>query len=764
MKRFRILLLALLLILPTQFIHYSALAAGTNSENTTYVLPIWEGSDPSHGSTADLAVLTNMKTRLGTGGTYTKLGWSFSSWALSRETNSSSSDYTFDPTKLNYNLGLAVSANLPILVHMNDGRWADCCTPNSSGGWGDALLDHIAASPNTVMTNHTGGSLYAHNYGSNYFSLSRYNSVYINYKKRNIQSSASTIAAWANAHPTLFAGVSLDSETVVTTGWDADYSTYSVAEWKDWLQNTGIYGPGGSYFGQGRVPAFTTIGSFNTAMGTSFASWAAVTPPTSVTVGNAFSEEWSRWRVVMVEHHVADVTSWITASGIDRNLIYGHQTPELDYYNFADDIRTATAANGGSGITFYGWVPATMGKVSNRLRGAGSNNVGNFEVNPLSSNATTAYNTMVTMFNDGYKIICPNSWEDLATKDQYAIFGSPNYGDTFGNAISSFLTNYGNTQRNKQPVPWNPGNKIYDFYANFAAATKSGVDNHLEPNGSVGNAQEKSIQSQVPGMITYTVALPSVPAGERLNFRTDIGIKDGTGGFASPGPTFQVAVNGSTLFGDSIQMHETDYVWHRWQEVMVDVTPWAGSTVTVSFQTGGPAAWGWAYWGAPAIYQTTSTTNNLAAGHTVAVSSTDGVGAGWDATYLVDGNVQGGTNGRNGWSSTSSPSNATNQWATVDLGSQQSVGKVVLFPRSDISNAASTGFPIDFQIQGSNDGSTFTNIVSETNYPDAVAGKAQIFTFIPQTYRYIRVNATKLNGVAQESGYRFQLTEMQIFN
>jgi hypothetical protein len=66
-------------------------------------------------------------------------------------------------------LSLAKKAGLPILVHMNDGRWADCCTPNSSGGWGDALLDVIAQSPDTTVRNSKGESLYQHNSGGNYF-------------------------------------------------------------------------------------------------------------------------------------------------------------------------------------------------------------------------------------------------------------------------------------------------------------------------------------------------------------------------------------------------------------------------------------------------------------------------------------------------------------------------------------------------------------------------------------------------------------------
>lgn len=244
-----------------------------------------------------------MKTLLGRGGTQTKLGWSFSSWALSRDIKDASSDYDFDPTNLNYMLDLSVQANLPMLVHMNNGRWADCCTPNSDGGWGDTLLDHIAQSPNTTMTDSTGATQYGHNAGSNYFSLSRLNTVYRQYKKRNVQASASIIATWAIANPSLFAGVSLDSETIFPKN-GADEGWFAVEEWKMWLQNTGIYGPGGAYFGSGLVPAFQDIQAFNAATGQSFASWSDVKPPSTVTPGDLFSETWQRWRVMMINNAV----------------------------------------------------------------------------------------------------------------------------------------------------------------------------------------------------------------------------------------------------------------------------------------------------------------------------------------------------------------------------------------------------------------------------------------------------------------------------
>jgi hypothetical protein len=66
-------------------------------------------------------------------------------------------------------------------------------------------------------------------------------------------------------------------------------------------------------------------------------------------------------------------------------------------------FKTATAANGASGVTYYGWVPASFGCVDNPMRGSGKNNFGTFEINLLSNDLILSYNTLLTFYNDGVK-------------------------------------------------------------------------------------------------------------------------------------------------------------------------------------------------------------------------------------------------------------------------------------------------------------------------------------------------------------------------
>jgi hypothetical protein len=92
-------------------------------------MPIGEVAPISQSRSNDLAVLAPMKMKLGFSRTYTKPGWSFSSWALSGDIRGSTDNYDFDSTNVNSMMALGVSANLPVLFHINDGRRAHCRTP-----------------------------------------------------------------------------------------------------------------------------------------------------------------------------------------------------------------------------------------------------------------------------------------------------------------------------------------------------------------------------------------------------------------------------------------------------------------------------------------------------------------------------------------------------------------------------------------------------------------------------------------------------------
>ena len=748
----------------------------TAPEDVTFVLPIWEGALASNKAGSDMKVLLDMKEHLNqtsfNANTKSVLGWSFSSFAMSRDTTSQDANFTFVEDNLLHELSLAEQTNTPILVHVNDGHWAAGSFPNATGGYdSDTLIEYLAHTyPETTMFDPNGSSIYSSISGENWFCLSRLNHIYRDYKMRNVGASARVIAEWAKKHPDLFAGVSLESETRMNN-MQSDYNPYVVQEWIQWLTHTGIYGPGSEFFGHGRVPSFDTIQSFNDVMDTTFASWDDLTPPKDFTVGQIFSEEWQRWRIMQVINSNADNTLLLIQNGIDRKQVFGHQTPQLDFYNFADDLSAATAPLGAGGLTFYAWNPADYGMVVPPLRARGSNRWGNFELNPLSSDFSSGYNNMEALRDHGIKIVCPNAWEDYAhIRDMYAMYNSEQYGDAWGQGLGKWMSDHENEPRYTQPEPWNPGQKVLDLYDNFANATAStGADNHQEANATCGNVVRKSIYSAASGSISWTVAFPSVKDTntQRLNLWTSLGVKDGASTNGGP-VSFQIVLDGNLLLGtNGLTLPQNYWTWKRWVPIMIDITPWEGQTKTLSLVTNTSAATGGdMLWGAPQIFNSASAGENLAQGRSVTVSSQSSDKR-WDPKYLVDGIEDSQSTGPVGWSSALRKSANSTEWAIIDLGSAHDIGKVVLFSRSDPTDANGSGFPVDFTIAGSLNGGNattgWTDLVAQTNFPGTQGGEGEIFLFESASVRYLRVQATKLSGVGLESGYAMQLGEIEAF-
>jgi hypothetical protein len=91
-----------------------------------------------------------------------------------------------------------------------------------------------------------------------------------------------------------------------------------------------------------------------------------------------------------------------------------------------------------------------------------------------------------------------------------------------------------------------------------------------------------------------------------------------------------------------------------------------------------------------------------------------------------------------------SANNAFPQWVQVDLGSTQSVGKVVLKLPPATAWAARTQ---TLQIQGSTDGTTFTGLSTATGYTfDPATGNTVTITFPFANARYVRANITGNTG------------------
>ena len=148
--------------------------------------------------------------------------------------------------------------------------------------------------------------------------------------------------------------------------------------------------------------------------------------------------------------------------------------------------------------------------------------------------------------------------------------------------------------------------------------------------------------------------------------------------------------------------------------------------------------------------------SNLAAGTTATASSQT---TGWEATHLTD-NIYRSTTSVPGYASQLDSSANADEWAQVDLGSTHQINEVDLYPRDEAANTVGAGFPVTFSIEASVDGTNWTTVANEVNYPEP-GDAPQQFRFNTTGARYVRVNATVV-GVDQNGYHYFELRQIGI--
>lgn len=156
---------------------------------------------------------------------------------------------------------------------------------------------------------------------------------------------------------------------------------------------------------------------------------------------------------------------------------------------------------------------------------------------------------------------------------------------------------------------------------------------------------------------------------------------------------------------------------------------------------------------------------NLARAATVSVSSTTGYGPTqpnslWTAVRAVDGN-RNSEDPSYGWSSDQARRASHVEWIQLAFPAPRPVRRVDLYPRNDASYGTEVGdgFPVDFTIDLSIDGVTWTTVVTRTRAPRPES--VQAFVFPPRSAAFVRVRATRLRHVG--FGYFFQIAEIEVF-
>ncbi|MCU6794424.1 cadherin-like beta sandwich domain-containing protein [Paenibacillus sp. WQ 127069] len=157
-------------------------------------------------------------------------------------------------------------------------------------------------------------------------------------------------------------------------------------------------------------------------------------------------------------------------------------------------------------------------------------------------------------------------------------------------------------------------------------------------------------------------------------------------------------------------------------------------------------------------YAATSSTN-LALGATATASSSVEEWV-WHLANINDGQVDS-TVSNYGWTSAQSSANST-EWVQLDLGANQTFNKMKLFPRNDPGNGG-YGFPLDFKVEVSTNGTNWTQVVQKTDYPFPNPVVGQEFVFDNVTDRYVRVTGTKLR-TDKNGTYYMQFAEIEVWS
>jgi alpha-L-rhamnosidase len=100
------------------------------------------------------------------------------------------------------------------------------------------------------------------------------------------------------------------------------------------------------------------------------------------------------------------------------------------------------------------------------------------------------------------------------------------------------------------------------------------------------------------------------------------------------------------------------------------------------------------------------------------------------------------------------------EFVVVDLGTNCALGRVILHPRGDGTNAGK-GFPQDFTIQACREGAPWRVVVAKRDFPAPRDSGGVPFDLEGADGRYVKVEATRLRAVA--GTHRFQLAEISIF-
>lgn len=293
-----------------------------------------------------------------------------------RTTKGAQEDWAFDPAfdltrrcdgrlvaedNLDNAIAYAIEKNTPIQFILNGGIWGDASCVFSEWDLTDHLEedpalcqwaqdntvypdDHLSNLPGSTASPQLARSLTYHVYAEKA----------LVYKKRNLQTAARRIAAFAQKHPDLFVGITLDADTYMNPFFSGhatfDYNPGMLRQFHEWLQGIGPYALS-SYVGKSVNPSVPdlsiyrrarslTLDEINVIAGHRWQHWDEVDPPrpspelmtnptSAATIeqvwNNSWWHLWDSFRKHIVHLHYAELAQWAAEAGIPENRIFSAQ-------------------------------------------------------------------------------------------------------------------------------------------------------------------------------------------------------------------------------------------------------------------------------------------------------------------------------------------------------------------------------------------------------------------------------------------------------
>lgn len=139
---------------------------------------------------------------------------------------------------------------------------------------------------------------------------------------------------------------------------------------------------------------------------------------------------------------------------------------------------------------------------------------------------------------------------------------------------------------------------------------------------------------------------------------------------------------------------------------------------------------------------------------------------GWSPSELTDG-VDGSTDASEGYHSAIVATPDATKWVQVDLGADQKIARITLFPARPTNDPAGdligAGFPVRYLVQASDDPTfaTATTVVDDTGTDQPNPGTVPVNIPANVTARYVRVTATEL--YCDGTDCNFRLAELGVY-